>query len=174
MAIIRRLRGILSTALLWGIVWSLIAVPILLLLTRLFGSFWPVLRIAKTALMTGFIGGAGAGALFASALMLAEQNRQLTSLSRPRVLLWGALAGSWWYVLFAVQSPWALNPIRIAPFWIAMVLTAGAGSLSAFSTVWLARRARELDQLPDAPLPQVDTGAAGTRHKVALPSSLSR
>jgi hypothetical protein len=149
-SIIRRLRGILGTACFWGGVWALGAVPILLALAVLFGSPWPLLRLARSALWVGFVGGAGAGALFASALMLAEQNRPLNALSQARLALWGALAGSWWYVLVAIQSPWAWNPLKIAPFWIAMTLTAIAGSFSGLATVWLARRAQE-PGLVDAP-----------------------
>jgi hypothetical protein len=175
MALIRRLRGIISTACLWGIAWGLAAVPTFLLLTRLFGSYWPLLQIARTALVTGFVGGAGAGALFASALMLAEQNRPIHELSRPRLWLWGALAGSWWYVLVAVQSPWAWSPLKLAPFWLAMAFTACAGSLSALSTVWLARRADDPSAIPDMPdRQQLGPSRSAHGHDTTLSRSLTR
>ena len=149
MLILRRLRGILTTALLWAVAWAVVAPLIFLFLALLFDSPWPLRRLALSALYVGLVAGAGAGALFASALMLAEQTRKLQALSKVRLAIWGALAGSWWYVLVALQTPWTWNPAQIGPFWVAMALTAGAGSLSGLTTVWLARRARDLPETTD-------------------------
>jgi hypothetical protein len=93
----RRLRAILFTATLWATAWG-IGTVVFLGLVWLFNQplplSSPLLRLAfRTSLLAAATGALG-GAAFAVALMVAERNWSLQTLSRIRMAIWGALGGA--------------------------------------------------------------------------------
>lgn len=137
--ILRRLRGIAVTALLWGVPWSLI------LGTVAAGAVWVLqvrigpLRAFTSGAATGFYWGAAAGALFGSALMLAEQNRGFAGLTRRRGILWGAVAGVWFPALMGLAFGPDSLPMMVAGS-LVYLATAAMGALSGFVTLWIAEK----------------------------------
>ena len=137
--VMRRLRGILGTAVLWGVPWAfslgLIAASAALILGAHLGPF---LAFARGAL-TGFYWGIAAGALFGSALMLTEQRRGFTKLSLKRAAAWGALSGIWFPALIGLAFGPSAQPLLVIG-WPAYLATGSMGALSGLATLWLARR----------------------------------
>lgn len=83
---LRRLRGIVGTALTWGVGW-VVANALLCLVTGVPLQFLGPL--SGTAMFQGFL----AGGTFATILSIAERKRTLEELSLPRVALWGGIGG---------------------------------------------------------------------------------
>ncbi|HSB54612.1 MAG TPA: hypothetical protein VLD58_09660, partial [Gemmatimonadales bacterium] len=125
--------------LLWAIPWSVllglgVTVTVLLLGVRI-----GALSALGQGMATGFSWGLAAGALFASALMLAEQQRGFAGLTRTRGAIWGGLAGIWFPALIGIAFgpkvlPW------ISGAWPAWLGAAVMGAVSGLATVWLAGR----------------------------------
>jgi hypothetical protein len=142
MLLIRRLRGILGTAVAWGLGWSAIALPIFIAVvpgSTLFGRVLPALRMASYAGMAGAVSGAS----FAVLVLVLERRRTLTAFSTRRAALWGALAGGGYSVVALVVQGLArfLEPTAVvsATLLVGGVLGAATGSLMLL----LARRATE-------------------------------
>lgn len=85
-----RIRGVLSTAIVWAAGWAALAFPVFALLLR------PPLGLADIALIArGWgVAGAGAGATFALLVIAFERRRTLAKFSPRRAATWGALAGA--------------------------------------------------------------------------------
>jgi hypothetical protein len=124
----RRVRGVLGTAVTWSLAWvglgagfgALAGLPL---------SF--LLRMALNSSVAGFV----AGASFAVILSVAERNNSLEDLSLRRVALWGAGGGlllSLIPMAFGVPVPYLLGPL---------VINGGIGAGMATGSVVLARRA---------------------------------
>ncbi len=139
----RRLRGILRTALVWGIAWTLpgiVWVRGLLWLTHaqvpgLGGVFW------SSVIQNWTLVGAISGALFALVFSAAERRtHSLESLSMRRFAMWGAIGGAGLpLILFPAMA-------RMIPSAIGQALGAAAvygllGAASAAGSLRLARRA---------------------------------
>jgi hypothetical protein len=153
MSLLRRIRGIVGSALLWGCAWAgvglLFGVAVWLLRDPA-AFLFPVWRfVALQGLFWG-IWGSVSGAVFASLLIVAERNSTISTLSTRRLAGWGALGGFFlplasYGVLLVTRGPviGALIPTAIAAT-IAGLLGAGmaAGHLS------LARRAPALPSRP--------------------------
>src|SRR4051794_33364030 len=93
MKFLRRFRGIISTALVWTLTWTLVAWPVFIaLLPRLA----VVPRLLAALRMASYAGMAGAvtGTAFAILLTTFERRATLTSLRARRIGLWGAAAGT--------------------------------------------------------------------------------
>lgn len=126
--LLRRLRGILTTAALWAIPWSafglLAGVAYRL---GLFPGFFiqtrPGLGGIVVALgLAGAVVGAVNGAVFASLLLLAERKRSLGDLRASRTGVWGGLATGA-TVLLILGSPYIAAGTAVIGF------LAGAGSV---------------------------------------------
>jgi len=134
----RRIRGVLTLAALWALVWLAITVALGLILA-LFGAH----TLSRAGLF--YLGvftalGAGSGAVFASLLALIEGNRVLNELSPRRFALWGAIGGVaipviGTLVLFAFVRGLELAPDAPSMF----ALMAGLGALCAMGTLKIAR-----------------------------------
>ncbi len=148
--ILRRLRGIAGTALLWAIPWSLILALGGSLTALIMGVRVSPLRVFVEGLRTGFFWGLAAGALFGSALMLAEQKRGFEGLKRWRAVLFGAVAGVWFPALVGLAfGPGVARDLMAAwPAWVGAGLI---GAVSGLSTVALANRGSST--LPGSPEP---------------------
>jgi len=91
----RRLRGVASTALLWGTAWAIGFSPVLILAWRnaqLEGFPRPLSALAVSLLLVGGWG-ALSGCAFAGLLWAAERKSGWTKLRTGRVVVWGLLAG---------------------------------------------------------------------------------
>jgi hypothetical protein len=97
--LLRRLRGILGTAVVWAIVWGALGAVFLAA-----QSLWEHLehdpyrtpsygQLLARGFLIFSIWGAVSGAVFALALALAERKRSVSDLSMRRVATWGALGG---------------------------------------------------------------------------------
>jgi hypothetical protein len=96
--LLRRLRGVLITALIWGAGWSLVGLALGAVTVfgfRVFGLALPGPWSFLLDLMLGFgLMGVGGGSVFAVALSVAERRSgSLAALSMSRTGAWGALGG---------------------------------------------------------------------------------
>lgn len=158
--ILRRLRGIAGTALLWALPWAAILGIVAAVAAYVLGAQLGPFRAFSQGALTGLYWGLASGALFGSALMLAEQNRGFTGLTRIRSAIWGAVAGMWFPALMSVAFNLNSMPLMVAG-WPAFLVTGAMGALSGFATFWLAMRGETADpsSLPgDRPAPSL-TGA---------------
>jgi hypothetical protein len=146
MSLLRRIRGALGVATLWGVTWGLGGAAFIT--WRLWSSFprnrfprqlWALHllpRIAVEAFAIFAVVGAVAGVAFSLVLAAAERRRTVDSLSVARASVWGAVAGlAMTLGVVALGHP----PLRVVSV-LGAVLT-GVGALSAATTMSLARRA---------------------------------
>ena len=147
--ILRRLRGIAGTALLWAVPWSLILGAVVAITVTFLRVYLSPLQAFGQGALTGFTWGLAAGALFGSALMLGEQGRGLAQLTRTRSALWGALAGIWFPALIGIAFGPSTLPWMIAG-WPAYLVTAAMGAFSGVATVWLAGKGPGLLDRPSS------------------------
>ena len=83
---LRRVRGLLGTALVWGTAWGGLTAA-----GALLGGDWIG---ALTSGLAHFVVGAVAGGTFAGLLAIGERGRSLADLSPLRVAIWGATGGT--------------------------------------------------------------------------------
>jgi len=139
MKFLRRLRGIVSTAVVWAIGWTLIAWPVFVtLLPRL--SIVP--RVLSALRMATYAGLAGAvtGTAFAILLTLLERRATLRSLRGRRIGMWGAAAGAAYGVGVILRGPAGAHE-SFAVFAAAAGVGALLGGASAVLTLLTAREA---------------------------------
>lgn len=142
MRVLRRIRGIVGTAMAWAIAWVIVVAPL-----ALFGSwgdhpqwyFYLPLEVVARLLLV--LGGWGAvhGAVFA-ALLMATSRLGVDVLTLKRLVIAGAIAGlavpvcsatAWWW--------WAFLPVDL-PLTIGVTaLSCGLGSALAAVTFSLVR-----------------------------------
>lgn len=145
---VRRLRGVLFTALTWAVGWTPFGIAWAAYAWYFLGHHLPA---GTSRPPTGFLAalvlawatfGAVSGAVFATALTLAERRRSLDELSVWRTALWGALG--------ALALPVALMSLAVkegglvalplAPVLVTVGVSAALGAGSAAGTLALARR----------------------------------
>ena len=86
---IRRIRGVVSTAIVWGTAWSVLALPVFTLLLHRFGMAEAVLVAGRWGLA-----GVGTGATFALLILSFERPRTLDTFRPTRAAVWGGIAGA--------------------------------------------------------------------------------
>ena len=139
---LKRIRGVLGTALTWAAAWSglgtiLWGVPYLVGGSP-FGVVAGLFTFAVTFGVMGFIGGAA----FSTVLGIAEGRRSFDEMSLPRFAAWGAVGGGLMSVLmFAAGSGVNLGSAGM----IGAIALMGAGS--AAGSLALARRAEDRELL---------------------------
>ena len=145
---LRRLRGVLGTALTWAVGWSAFTVG----LSLLFGA--PLEYLGLLAI-SGAVRGSIAGGAFAVILSIAERHHTLEDLSLRRVALWGGIGGS---VLLLTTLPIiALMGAPITGVIGGLVRSAFIGAGFASGSVALAKRAdRNLISGGDDPLLRIE------------------
>ena len=132
----RRVRAVAMIAVLWGVVWFLVGIPVRALLERrLHADFEPPPPFFQlpTALM---IWGAIAGAAFAVFLIAVERRQTLHTLRASRVAIWGALGS----LMFPLAIIFLVGEGAWREMLIVSVLTAILGTTCAWGTLALARR----------------------------------
>ncbi len=156
MILLRRLRGIAASALVWGAAWAVLGASALVGITLVSGMSTPRAELGPTYLVglfgmgLAFFGKVGAmsGALFAAAVAFGERRHTFASLRTGRMLLWGALGGAAlpWLVGLGSLAAGTDEAIRLLVIGgIGAVLGAG----SAWAMLGLARRAREPMATPE-------------------------
>lgn len=137
---LRRLRGVIGTALTWAFGWAA-AFSLLNVGMAIIGGY-PIRQFALSALVGGFYGFI-AGGSFAVILTIAEGRRTLHQLSLKRVALWGGIGGAVLVVVGGAILLGAGFPVdQIAGALLTrlgIVAVLGAGSASG--SVALARKA---------------------------------
>lgn len=153
MSLARRIRGLVGTALTWGVIGALIGIPAFIVVMRP----WPLsavrwerfIRLFSMWEVAAFAWGAAGGLAFALAFIALERSRRLSQLSLTRVAVWGALAGA---VLPAILVGRQL--VGSNPAYYGAIIAAGAlgGAIWARIALAIARRApaeAEADLLPE-------------------------
>jgi len=144
--LLRRLRGIIGTGLIWAAGWAGLYVVTSLVKVgfgvRIPGDLLPLLvEGALHAGGDGFLGGSAFGVI----LSFLERHKRLEDLSVRRIALWGGLGG---LAIAVILGPAYLSPLI---FYVLM----GVGS--AATTVGLARRGSEPELIEgDEPLPALE------------------
>jgi len=138
--LLRKLRGILGTAVSWAVAWGVLGAAYGVVLGIRNPRYWelanPILDTGIGLAVAGFIAGSGFGGL----LGWLDRTKTLESLSRARVAAWGAAGGALVPVLVHLT-----RGLTSSAGWtdVAMValVTGGLGCLSAVGTVRLALKA---------------------------------
>ncbi|HEY7394954.1 MAG TPA: hypothetical protein VH559_08915 [Gemmatimonadaceae bacterium] len=133
-----RIRGVLGTAVVWGIVWATVAFPTFALLLRHFPIRWAGLALLARA---WGLAGAGTGATFALLVVAFERRRTFAKFSPRRAATWGMLAGAGYASLTIARF---LAQIERPGTQIAASIVMGGflGGASAALTMVLARRSK--------------------------------
>jgi hypothetical protein len=139
--LLRRVRGILSMGVVWGVAWAVPMTALFALLGLLIAQpgesrVGLALRLASNGLVAGFLGFA-TGSLFGLAVAVAERNRSLPGLSTWRFTLLGVLTGSGLAAALVALSPTPFVPATV-PYFIGF--SGVFGALSAAGVLGLARR----------------------------------
>lgn len=136
---LRRLRGILSLAVLWAMVWLLAGVVVELAFRWSAGSPRHGLHFQDLLGWTGL--GAFSGAVFAALIALFERRRTFDELSVKRLASWGALAGAVLPVAASVAMGFAKTDVSGAGLVaLSFVIMALLGGACGWSTIRLAKR----------------------------------
>ncbi len=135
---LRRIRGVVGTALTWAAGWAGFA--FILSLTGYFGALGTVQVYAAVAALWAVVGFVG-GAIFSVVLGIAERRRSFDEMSLPRFAVWGAVGG----LLLAI--PWLTGagpPPALSEILGTGVVMGLLGAGSAAGSLALARRADPL------------------------------
>jgi hypothetical protein len=141
---IRRLRGILSLAMLWAVVWLLAGLVIEVGLRWNAGLLRYGIHFQDLSGWTGL--GAFSGAVFAALIALFERRRTFDELSVKRLAIWGALAGAVLPVAASIALGFAKTDVSsaglVAVLFVIMALLGGA---CGWSTIRLAKSGARVD-----------------------------
>jgi len=162
MTLLRRLRGLVSTALLWALAWGIAGAAAYAVLGVRWTLQWDrPLTVAEVMpyVLTGAIFlavyGFLSGAAFAGVLMWVERRRSIRDLTLPRIAAWGALGGvgvlllNLVLVLLTEDGMVPDDTVRVMTIMGVLGAACAAGSLA------LARRAPERDGAGDASGPSL-------------------
>ena len=156
MRVFRLFRGVVLTALTWGLAWAMLGATVSLAVA-LFSAPTASNLVAPGLLpVTLFYGivGMWAGGVFAVVMAISERRRAFTDLSMVRVVAWGILGGVS-YPLVGLVLNKLMGGDRIGGLGAALGLTGAFGALSAWA---MLRAARGAQARPTAQLaaPQTD------------------
>ncbi len=157
-SVLRKIRGLVGTALTWAVGWTvagfgLIAIP--LLLGRGAVPFW---RFALPFAAVVGVSGAVVGTLFSIVLGSVHGRRTLEELKPLRMALWGGFAG---LVTASVAFAGAVAVgVPIPPTGAIMVtaMIAGFGAVTGGGTVKIAQMSKPRLEAPDPPSPLPPSG----------------
>ena len=149
---LRRIRGLVGTALTWGAMGAVVGVGAFVGVMRP----WPISAIRWEPFLTRFAlwegmsitWGLACGLAFALVFLALERSRGLQQLSPTRVTAWGALAGAVFPALLSVRP--LLGGASVAYFGGIVLASALAGAIWARMSVALARRGLLLSAEPAA------------------------
>lgn len=142
MSLIRLLRGLLGTALTWGVIGAVVGVPTYVVVMRP----WPLSDMNWQRMLTtfgawegaSFLWGLATGLTFGLVIAALERSRRLQQLEPSRVALWGAVAGA------AFPSVLAIAPLMsgASAVYFGLIIAASAvtGAVWAHASLKIARR----------------------------------
>ena len=148
--IVRLFRGVLGTALVWGVAWLTVGVALgIYRALKIFGRLYPVptywWTIVSTVAAIWAVWGVVSGAAFAIALAIAERRRNLAELSTLRVAIWGAVGANFLPLgYFAVVLTQKSDVALLGPFAIVASVCTMLGAGAAAGTLALARRSTDV------------------------------
>ena len=155
---LRRLRGALGMAVLWGLAWFAGGIVLLLIVG---------LDAADVPFPLGFgVLGFLAGALFSGILGLIEGGRGFHQLSLPRFAGWGAAAGLLSSALFAVTVSLVGGGAMLDDLVFLAPLFAAIGAGSAAGSLALARRGEDPALLEAGPDGEREAGERAPRNRL--------
>ena len=157
MRILRVLRGIVTTAVTWAVVW----VPVSLIpfgIGSLFGSPLPA-RVYLTIIIGQAVVGAVNGTVFATILAVAGRRKSFETLSLRWIAVCGAVGGALLPFLGRAALIAADFPIPASALLSTLITNGVLGAGLAATTLSLARRAPALRASTDTPTPAVGAGA---------------
>ncbi len=140
--ILRRIRGILGNALVWGAGWFVLGFAWVSGVSVLRDGVYHLPYILGGAKFWG-IAGAVTGAVFSAYVTAAFRNQRLGELRSGRLALWGGLAAVLMWLVYMLQASIGTSfwPLRLQDV-IGPALQWGViGSLTAFGSIKLAQRA---------------------------------
>jgi len=146
MTVLRRLRGVLVTGLIWGTAWLILGLALGIYRLLTFDSDVPLtvqhsLKIVEVSCMVCFVWGGISGLGFGVALSLLEAGRALSELSLRRFLLAGAVGAlippGVYLTVAWVQEPFA---DVVVPIVIVLAVSAVLGAVCSAAILALARR----------------------------------
>jgi cation transporter-like permease len=140
---LRRVRGIVGTALTWALVWLPMGIVMAVYRFRHLHPHAPIpLRVILVVALAWAAWGAISGAVFASVLAVAERHRALSDLLPSRTAAWGALGAvvlpGGIFLIVALKNP---SVDLIVPAAATLSISAVLGAACAAATLALARRA---------------------------------
>ncbi|MES2306504.1 MAG: hypothetical protein V4558_13430 [Gemmatimonadota bacterium] len=148
MQILRRIRGLIGTAITWAIVGGLLGASFYLIRYQPWqaGTVWGrALRLLGAFLGAGALWGAACGLAFGLAIWGLGRHSQLHQLSVRRVTWWGALGGVSFPLLLYTPLVLVSGAVQAVPlFAVLTVMSAALGAVSARALFAVARRAPEL------------------------------
>lgn len=143
--VFRRLRGILSLALIWALVW----LPTGVVLGWALG--WTghslTLRAPMWYLAVWTLLGASSGAIFALLLATLERRRTLDQLSARRLATWGAVAGAALPVVVSLVIVSVVSDLSLASDAPLVFVLMALLSTCAWGTLKIAQRGATVDHL---------------------------
>jgi hypothetical protein len=153
--LLRRLRGVIGTAVTWALGWGAVYAVIQVGLKLIFGHTMSILLLAFMGSILGLISGGS----FAIILSIAERHRTFDQLSLKRVALWGAVGGAALVLVAVPQLMGGGIPAGrvVADLILPLSVTTLLGAGSAPATVAIARRGgTTLLEADDEPLPALE------------------
>jgi hypothetical protein len=127
-ALLRKVRGVLGSGLIWGVLWATIGALVgFLIRITIPGSMDPGENELLVAAIFGAIGFVS-GAAFGMLLSFAESRKKILDLSLGRAAVWGILGAATFPLLTTMDN-------RL------MIIFCPLGALSAAASVAIARRA---------------------------------
>jgi hypothetical protein len=142
MSLVRRVRGLVGTALIWGVMGAIAGVGVFIAVFRP----WPLRAETLPRALTLFarwelgstIWGIATGLTFGLVVLALERTRGWRDLSKARITAWGALAGALFPTLLSIRP--IQSGSSVTYFGLIIGGSALAGALWARTSFALARR----------------------------------
>jgi len=149
----RRVRGVLGTASIWFVSWATLGA--LYLLVDVVRHAW--IPEVRSQLLSGLVAiglfwgiwGAISGIVYGISVAVSQRGRALGQLQARHLAFWGAFAGASYPGVLWVSSLVAPG-LWLTDLPIATAMGAVAGAASAWSSLWIARRAEARALLPSS------------------------
>ncbi len=158
---VRVLKGIVTSAIAWGVAWVPLSVT-LAGIGALAGSPLPR-ALWGFFLIRQVIGGALSGGVFAATLAAVGRRRTFDTLSYARIALCGAVGGVifpaiGFIVVHSLTGPGRHGPLPVFQIALVFAVNGTMGALCAASALRIARQAPELPRLDASGLGEVSAG----------------
>jgi len=167
MSLIRKVRGLVGTALTWGALGAVVGIPVYIFAMRAWNftpAHWRRLLTTFTVWEgMSFAWGVACGLAFGLALLALERRRPLHQLTPSRVAAWGAVAGA----LFPAALTFRAILGGGDPFYFGGIIAASGltGAIWARLSVAIANRAPDPAALPFEPAVEIQPHPSLSPHR---------